>query len=322
MTDKKKFAFYWGAACGGCEVTVLDTDAAILDVAALADIVLWPLAADGKYADVEAMPDDFIDVCFFNGGVRNTETEHIARLLRAKSKVVVSLGACACSGGLPGMANQFDRESIMSRVYQTSESTINADGRRPQAVSVVPEGELDIPTLYERVYPLDEIISVDYYLPGCPPTSAWVVEAIKAIATDSLPPPGSVIGLTKTLCDECPRVRSSKRSITQFHRPHEIIPDPVQCLLEQGIVCCGPATRGGCGARCVAVNMPCRGCYGPPEGTRDQGAKMLSAVASLIAADDEEEIERIAGQLGDPIGSLCPFSLPKSLLSQALRRSK
>lgn len=320
--SKLKFAFYWGASCGGCEIAVLDINEKILEVAALADILLWPVAVDGKYKDIEALADKTIDVTFFNGGIRNTEAEHIAKLLRQKSKAVVSFGACACMGGVPGLANQFNREAILKRAYETTESSVagNPDKTRPQLKTAAKEGELTLPELFERVYPLDEIIDVDYYLPGCPPTVEWIAKAVEAIATGKLPAKGSVIGLEKTLCDECPRERKSERKIKKFFRPHEIIPDPKQCLLEQGIICCGPATRAGCKAKCIEANMPCRGCYGLPPGVADQGAKMLSAAASLVDSNDEAEIEKILSDVKDPMGVLYQFSLPKSLLKASRRQ--
>ena len=84
---KLQIAFYWAASCGGCEIAVLDIDEKILDVVALADVLFWPVAMDFKYKDVEAMKDNHIDVCFFNGSIRTEEQEHIAKLLRKKSKV-------------------------------------------------------------------------------------------------------------------------------------------------------------------------------------------------------------------------------------------
>ena len=129
-----------------------------------------------------------------------------------------------------------------------------------------------------------------------------------------LPPKGSVIGAgTKTLCDECPRVRSEKK-IKKFHRPWEIIPDNETCLLEQGIVCAGPATRAGCGAKCINANQACRGCYGPPDGVLDQGAKLLGALASVIDATDPQEIEAILDTIPDVAGTVYRFSLPSSIL--------
>ena len=129
--------------------------------------------------------------------------------------------------------------------------------------------------------------------------------------------PGTVVGATSTaVCDECPRTRTDAR-ITEFRSIADFTPDPEICLLEQGIVCCGPATRGGCGASCVSVNMPCRGCNGPLPGAVDQGAKLLSAVASVIDASEPAEIERIVAQIPDPAGTFYRFSLPGALLPRA-----
>ena len=69
--DKLKFGFYWAASCGGCEIPVLDIDEAILDVLDVAEVVFWPVAMDVKYSDVEEMEDGYMDVCFFNGAIRN-----------------------------------------------------------------------------------------------------------------------------------------------------------------------------------------------------------------------------------------------------------
>ena len=97
------------------------------------------------------------------------------------------------------------------------------------------------------------------------------------------------------------RMRATARNnktITQFYRTYEIDPGPRACLLEQGIVCMGIATRDGCGALCPQVNMPCTGCYGPPEGVRDQGAKMVSALGSVLDFGELQGTseEQIAGK--------------------------
>ena len=107
------------------------------------------------------------------------------------------------------------------------------------------------------------------------------------------------------------------KKITKFIRPFEIVPDPEICLMEQGIVCCGPATRSGCGAKCVSAGVPCRGCYGKPINVRDQGAKMVSAIASVIDSADPEEIDRIIATIPDPVGTFYRFSLPDSMLRRA-----
>lgn len=314
MSDKLKLGLYWAASCGGCEITVLDIHEAILEVAAIADILFWPVALDFKYADVEAMPDKHIDVCLFNGAIRNSEQEHIAKLLRAKSKVLVAFGACAHIGGIPGLANTSNREAIFSWVYKESPSTENSNGTYPQTSFEAPEGRLTIPTFYNSVRTLAQTVPVDYFVPGCPPTAQQVWNVVQAIATGKLPQAGSVVGANdKTVCDECKRVKEEKK-VGAFRRPHEVIVEPERCLLEQGLICAGPATRGGCGAQCLSADMPCRGCYGPTAGVTDQGAKLLSAVSSIIDAANETEAKRIVDQIVDPLGTAYRFSLPSSQL--------
>ncbi|MCK4761692.1 MAG: oxidoreductase [Candidatus Aminicenantes bacterium] len=317
---KIKLAVYWGAACGGCCVSVLDVHEKLFDVVAAADLVFWPIALDIKYKDVEAMPDGHIDVTLFNGAVRNSENEHLAKLLRQKTKVLVAYGSCAHMGGIPGLANFTTKDELFKRIYDETESTVNPDKIRPQPEHEVPEGKLKLPEFYNDVRTLDQVVDVDYYLPGCPPQTERLVEVFMAIVSGAeLPPKGSVVGaLDKAQCDECKRKKSDNKLIKKFYRPWEIQDDGETCFLEQGVICMGPATRGGCGVRCIEGNAPCRGCYGPPPDVPDPGAKMMSAIATMIDADDEEEIAKIVAQIDDPAGTFYRFSLPGSMLRRKL----
>lgn len=317
---KLKLAVYWGAACGGCCVSVLDVHEKLFDVVAAADLVFWPIALDIKYSDVEAMDDQHIDVTLFNGAIRNSENEHMAKLLRKKTKILVAYGSCAHLGGIPGLANMSDRKGVFDRVYHESETTENIDKIEPQTSYKVKEGELTLPEFYNDVRSLDQAVVVDYYLPGCPPQTERLLEVFMAIVNgDELPPKGSVIGATNTSqCDECDRIKSDKKKIKKFHRPWEVEDDGTSCLLEQGIICMGPATRSGCGYRCIKGNAPCRGCYGPHEGIIDPGAKMMSAIATMIDADDPKEIEEIIDSIEDPAGTFYRFSMPTSILRRKL----
>ena len=316
MANKPKLALYWASSCGGCEIAVLAIHEAILDVAAAFDIVLWPCVMDFKRKDIEALADGEIDVCLFNGAVRNDENAEWARLLRQKSKVMVAFGSCASEGCMPGLANFADRKNLFQYVYQDSPSTENPEGILPQAKTTVPEGELELPVFWNTVHPLDQVVQVEYYLPGCPPEAKWIAAAVEAILKGELPAPGSVIGMDVTVCDECERKRDEKK-ITRFYRPYEIEPDPEICLLEQGLFCAGIATRAGCGALCPTVNMGCRGCYGPNEGVIDGGARLISALASVIDAREPEEIDAILDTLPDPAGYFYRFSLAHSLMHRA-----
>lgn len=315
-----KLAVYWGAACGGCCVSVLDIHEKLFDVVKEADLVFWPIALDTKYKDVEAMEDNFIDITLFNGAIRNSENEHLARLLRKKSKILIAYGSCAHMGGIPGLANFFSRETIFERVYHESESTTNEGGINPVTDYRLNSIGLKLPEFFQDVYTLSDIVPVDYYMPGCPPQSERLVEVLTAVFSGiELPPPGSVLGAKeKTQCEECERKKTDNKKIRNIYRSYEIQDDGVTCFLEQGIICLGPATRSGCGVRCVKGNAPCRGCYGPPADVIDPGLKMLSAISTMIDSDDPDEIEKIVNGFPDPAGTLYRFSLPASIMRRKI----
>lgn len=313
MTEKLKIAFYWAASCGGCEVTVLDIDEKVLDVVAIADIVFWPVAIDIKYNDVRAMEDQSIDVTFFNGSIRTEENAELAQLLRTKSKTLVAFGSCSCFGGVIGLGNLSTKEELLHRAYITSDSTDNPEQIRPQ----LQYKEVHIPDVLPANYALDQVVDVDYYLPGCPPKDTLVWNAVEAIASGKLPPKGSVLAPNLTVCHDCPREKHDERTIKEFRRIYEFQPDETKCLLEQGIICMGPATRSGCDASCISVNMPCRGCMGPTDQVFDQGAKMISVLGGLIDSDDPEEVKKIVSTIVDPVGTLYFFGVSKSLIKQS-----
>jgi len=317
MSEKLKIAFYWAASCGGCEIAVLDINEKILDVVKIADIVFWPVAMDVKYKDVENMPDNYVDITFFNGSIRNSEQEHMAKLLRKKSKTLVAFGSCAHEGCIPGLANLHDRREIFDLVYLNQPSDVNPKAVVPKVSTEVKEGVLDLPEFYDTVKTLDQTVEVDYYLPGCPPPVKLIVAAIDAIAKNELPPKGSVLAPLKAVCDECPRKRENKK-IDKIYRVYEKAPDPEKCLLEQGILCMGIATRSGCDAQCLKVDMPCTGCGGAAPNQPEVGAGMITALASILGYDEknltEKDVEKLMNQIKDPVGTFYMYSLPSSIL--------
>jgi F420-non-reducing hydrogenase small subunit len=225
---KPKLALYWASSCGGCEIAVLDIQEKILDVANAFDIVFWPVAMDFKYDDVRKMEDKSIDLCLFNGAIRNSENAELAHLLRAKSKALVAFGSCAHEGCIPALANLTTKDAILKWVYKDSPSTVSLNGGiYPQTHTKMPEGEIEIPEMWETVKSLDQVIDVDYYIPGCPPQPFQIWNVIEYIVSGKpLPPKGSVLGADdKTCCDECPRERKEKK-IKKFFRPYEILTDP------------------------------------------------------------------------------------------------
>ncbi|MBN2619537.1 oxidoreductase [candidate division WOR-3 bacterium] len=315
---KPLVGFYWCASCGGCEEAVVDLAEDILKVVDAVDIRLWPVAMDFKRADVEAMPDKAFAVCFINGAIRTEEQEEMAKMLRKKAGLIVAFGACAHLGGIPGLANVANRKEVFETAYKTTRSTVNPDGKFPKTEVQLSEGigKLTLPEFYDTVKTLDQTIDVDYYLPGCAPPPDLIMQAVTAILQGKLPPKGSVLTVDKALCETCERnkTKPDTLAIKDIKRISEVIADPEKCFLAEGIICLGPATRGGCGERCINANMPCRGCFGPTKEVKDMGAKFLSSLASIIDSNDEKEIEKVADKVIDPIGLFYMYSLPSSIL--------
>jgi F420-non-reducing hydrogenase small subunit len=307
---KPKVAFYWCASCGGCEEAVVDLDEKILDVANAVDIVFWPVALDFKEHDVEAMPDGSILASFINGAIRNSDQLKMAKLLRAKSQVVVAFGVCAQLGGIPGLANLSDAKGIFAEVFK--------DGVTPERLHQNNGHSLTLPEFFNTVVELGRVIDVDYYVPGCPPTPKIIGAALGTLLGSDLPPKGTVLAPDQALCEECPRkdTRPEKMLLKEFKRVHQVVADQQTCLLAQGLACLGPGTRAGCEALCPRGNMPCTGCFGPTSRVRDYGAKALSALASVIDSDDEAEIARVLDAIPDPAGLFYRYSLPSSFLGR------
>jgi len=317
--SKLKVGFYWAASCGGCDIAILDLNEKILDILEVADIVFWPVAMDIKYKDVEDMLDGYMDVCFFNGSIRNTEQAEIANLLRKKAKTLVAFGSCACAGGIPGLANLYDRKQIFDYIFDESPSTVNDNHIQPRVKIDFGNFEMKLPKFSEAVAPLDQIVEVDYYIPGCPPPVELIGNAIEILISGILPEKGSVLAPVKSVCDECSRKREKKK-IDKIKRVINFQPSTEKCLLDQGVICMGPATRGGCDARCIKANQPCSGCGGACPEVVEQGASMISALSTVLGLDleknEEFDEEGLAEQIPDPVGTFYKYCLAASIINR------
>jgi F420-non-reducing hydrogenase small subunit len=327
MSHKSKLAIYWASSCGGCEIAVVNLHEKLLEVDAHFEFVFCPCLLDTKVSDLKAMPDGEIGLTLFNGAIRTEENEEMAQLLRKKSKVLIAYGSCSAHGSIPALSNLHQRDDHLRTNYLQGETVDNAARTIPQTRTEVPEGSLELPAFYERVKTLSDVVAVDYFLPGCPPESQQIWDVIETLIQGKpLPPRNSVIGAGQsTVCRECLRKKEDKR-VAQFRRTYEVKPDCETCLLEQGIVCLGIATRDGCGALCPAVNMPCSGCYGPAEGVWDQGAKMTSALGSVLdlgayAGLSEAELaakaDGVVEAIPDQAGTFYRYSMGSSLLKRS-----
>ena len=269
----------WLNICGGCEVTILDIGEPLLDLLPSLQFVHMPVLMDHKYfgqtgekADLE-IPE--ADVGIVSGGIRNEKEKHVAEEMRKKCKTLVALGSCACYGGIPALANQYPLPELFDKVYRQSKTTEPADDPS--------EG---LPKLTDRVYALDEVVTVDVAIPGCPTAPELVVEALTSLLG------GKPFTLPeRSVCDDCPTKRE-KKAITAVKRPLEsMVPltqklEDSRCFMELGYLCVGPATKSGCGGsaktpRCIKGYMTCRGCFGPIRKGANPMVDMMGALSSI-----------------------------------------
>jgi F420-non-reducing hydrogenase small subunit len=305
MADEKvKIGTMWLGGCSGCHLSIADFHESLLDVLALAEFEFSPVLMDTKYDEVP-----HLDVLLVEGGIRNEENRELAEMLREKAGLVIAYGTCAAYGGIPGLGNLHTVEELTTEGYINSCSTVNPEGIIPNE---------DVPTLESRVRPLGEAIQVDLMIPGCPPKSDVVAEAILTLLN------GGTIELpTTNLCEVCPREKPPAGLAMDFiKRQFEVgKPEDDLCLIAQGLVCMGPATVSLCGAQCPSIAIPCRGCYGPTDKVLDAGAKMISAIASDYGVENDKEIdpEEVANQIEDVVGTFYTYTLPAALIPLKLR---
>lgn len=291
MPNKKRLAFYAGSGCGGCSQSLMLSPslATMLDGA---DIAFWATrSGDLTEDEISQLDDKGIDVLMFAGPVDGEASIATAKLLRRKAKRVVAYGACAHLGGLCGLTN------------------------------VIPGAKLR--ELAERnggfIKPLSAVIEVDYVLPGCPPPQGMVERMVKELfLADDVPDVGTVFASSKGVCAQCER-KHLNNPLEEIRRFHAAPPDPDICLLDQGYICLGPVTRGGCGAVCLEANRPCTGCAGPVAGVLDQGGAILQSLASLVPLSGDisgEKEHRVLDSIQDIVGTAYKYSAAASLLKR------
>jgi len=285
------------SGCGGCETAFMDLYEELLSKNC--EIVYAPMLMDKKNLDT------YVDVTLLSGCVRTNEDLENIRWMRKTSKTLVGFGSCASLGGIPGLANLYALEELLQTVYSQSRSS-------SKKTAVLPSEEL--PALEEIVRPFKHVIDADYFVPGCPPPTNLTKEFLNALLSGGRPQ------LPKTIvCDEC-ELRRSGRKIDGILRWGEGEVAQGECLLEQGFVCLGLTTRAGCKAECLKASSPCRGCMGPPENVQDQGAKMISALASIAKIEGEHpaQPEKLVETFKDIAGTVYRFSLPSSIIQKKI----
>jgi NAD-reducing hydrogenase small subunit len=173
--SKVRLATAWLDGCSGCHMSFLDMDERLLDLAPKIDLVYSPLV------DHKEFPDD-VDVTLVEGSVSSEEDFAKITNIRQKTKVLVSLGDCAVTGNVPTLRNPFGVDAVLRRVYVE-----NAAANSPIPNEVVPP-------LRPRVCPVHEVVPVDVFVPGCPPSADTIFATLTELLEGRHP---SLIGRTR-----------------------------------------------------------------------------------------------------------------------------
>ena len=169
MVAKVKVATAWLDCCAGCHMSFLDLDEALVGLTEAIEITASPIT------DIKEFPP--VDVGIIEGAVSNSHDEEVVKKLRDNCKILMVWGDCACFGGICAMRNLFTKEEVLRRYYLETESTKNGK---------IPSSE-DIPVLFEKVKPVNQVVKVDCYVPGCPPSSKAIHYALAELLEGRIP---------------------------------------------------------------------------------------------------------------------------------------
>jgi F420-non-reducing hydrogenase small subunit len=267
----------WLSSCGGCHVAIVDLHERILDVLGAAEIQHSPVLTDLKSYPAA-------DIGIVTGAIRNESDRHHAEKMREACKTIIAFGTCAVYGGIPAAAMVHSREEILRVVYQQNPTT---------RTSHLPANIVS--PLEQMVTPVDEVIEVDLYLPGCPPHANYIFDALISLVQGRTPK-----AKDETVCARCQR-RMVKTTVTTLKSNHEGIPDPDTCLLSQGYLCLGSTTLDRCLAPCPTNGVMCTGCAGPTrqiltEPNRDIRTEIGDRISRLTQISRDAAITAIERQ--------------------------
>jgi len=166
--SKPRIATVWLDGCSGCHMSLLDMDERLLDIFERADLVYSPLV------DFKEYPEN-VDVCLVEGAVSSEDDLHKIRMVRERTKTIVAFGDCAVTSNVPGMRNPIGVAALMDRAYREN-VTIN-----PMIPTTV------VPKLLPTARPVHRVITVDVFLPGCPPSADLIYNMLDDLLSGRVP---------------------------------------------------------------------------------------------------------------------------------------
>jgi F420-non-reducing hydrogenase small subunit len=275
---KARVSTEWLSGCSGCHIAIVDLHDKLAGLVDEVEFVRVPVLMDEK-----GYPK--ADVGIVEGAVRSEHDRQALLKMRESVGKLVAFGTCAVYGGPSGIGWLHGREAVMAKAYGGGRCDVK--GERPSA---------DLPQLEESVVPIDEVVPVDLYLPGCPPHPYYIAAGLRTLLGASAPPLSS-----KTVCSECER-KMHKRSGVTLQRGELTAADDATCFLSQGVVCLGSVTLNRCQAPCPASGIACVGCAGPSLDClvephldlRTQVARRMNLLTGLPEADVKAYFEKDA----------------------------
>ncbi|HYL79769.1 MAG TPA: hypothetical protein VEU07_03095 [Candidatus Acidoferrum sp.] len=168
---KIKLAMQWLEACAGCEMSMLDLDERLVELLQHVELTSSPIS------DLKHPPKEGVEVGILSGGIGNEDEAAEAVQMRERSKTLIALGDCAVTGGICSMRNFFSREAVLRRAYVESESTV--DGTVPLHEDLAP--------LTAQVAGVGDVVPVDIYLPGCPPSADAICYVLSELVAGRQP---------------------------------------------------------------------------------------------------------------------------------------
>jgi NAD-reducing hydrogenase small subunit len=167
--NKKRLATAWLGGCSGCHMSFLDLDERLIDLAGLVDVCYTPVA------DIKAFPEN-VDITLVEGAVANEDHIHDLCQIRERTKALVAFGDCAVTGNVTALRNLFSVDDVLNRAYRES-----------MVVTGVPSGDGIVPRLLDRVLRVQDVVTVDYFLPGCPPSADVIFEFVQTLLAGRAP---------------------------------------------------------------------------------------------------------------------------------------
>jgi len=173
--EKIRMATVWLDGCSGCHMSLLDTDERLIALAQRVTVVWGPLV------DMKEFPAN-VDVTLVEGAISSEEDLHRIKMVRSRSKLLISLGDCAVTGNVPAMRNKFGADAVLRRAYLEN---VTLDPQIPREI---------IPTLLPKVRPVHEAVPVDLFIPGCPPSADLIFSVLSDLLDGKVTNPAAKFG--------------------------------------------------------------------------------------------------------------------------------